>query len=220
MPGGENILNRMLDVLLALDEAEEVRVQPTRIQLQKFVYLADVLSQVMGALKLGRGHRTYTRGPYDAAIQNAVDSLAFRGLVRVAGVWRMPGGGVGAKYQLSGPGRRLLSGLREMQEFRRKVAVARIVGTEIGKIGWSHIVEMVYAEPTYVTVRAFGWGQDLEVENGLHVSAAFLFAIMRRSADIIRNRDDRVSAEWLGDRFFAYLKDYDRHYVSAPTVAA
>ena len=85
MVKAQNIMNRMGDVVLALGEAEKSHIQPTRIQLQKFVYLADVLGQLVGAMKLREGHKSYFNGPYDAAIQNAVDSLAFRGLVRIAG---------------------------------------------------------------------------------------------------------------------------------------
>src|ERR1700733_6759299 len=111
MAGSQNILNRMGDVALALSEAEKAHVQPTRIQLQKFVYLTDVLSQLVGTMKLLEGHKIYFNGPYDAAIQNAVDSLAFRGLVRIAGVWKTPSGSTGTKYALAVQGRRLVSRL-------------------------------------------------------------------------------------------------------------
>src|SRR5438128_407663 len=111
MAGMQNIANRMGDVVLALGEAEEANVQPTRIQLQKFIYLSDVLGQVVGTLKLREGHKTYRNGPYDAAIQNAVDSLAFRGVVRIAGIWKTAAGGTGTKYALARSGRQLMSRL-------------------------------------------------------------------------------------------------------------
>ncbi len=211
MAGSQNILNRMGDVALALSEAEKAYVQPTRIQLQKFVYLTDVLSQLVGTMKLLEGHKIYFNGPYDAAIQNAVDSLAFRGLVRIAGVWKTPSGSTGTKYALAAPGRRLVSRLDETPEFQRKVRVAKLVGIEMRKLGWSRIVDLVYAEPTFVAFRASGWGEQLAAENGLTISAAFVLAVMRRVAGIV-HPGEKVSPEWFAERFFAYLNDYDHHY--------
>src|SRR5690242_9365902 len=101
MPFQQTVLNRMGDVMLALREAEKAAVSPTRIQLQKFVYLVDVLGQIVGLLKPVHGHKTYKNGPYDSAIQNAVDALAFRGFVRIAGVWKTPSGTLGTRYGLA-----------------------------------------------------------------------------------------------------------------------
>lgn len=204
-------MNRMGDVILALGEAEAAHVQPTRIQLQKFVYLSDALGQLVGAMKLREGHKIYFNGPYDAAIQNAVDSLAFRGMVRIVGVWKTPSGHTGTKYALSAAGQSLMLRLREAPEFHRKVKVARLVGTELRKLGWSRIVELVYAEPTFVAFRPSGWGGQLAAENGLTISAAFVLAIMRRVAHIV-HPEQPVSPEWFAERFFAYLDDYDHHY--------
>lgn len=204
-------MNRMVNVVLALGEAEKAHVQPTRIQLQKFVYLTDALGQLVGTMKLREGHKIYFNGPYDAAIQNAADSLAFRGVVRITGVWKTPSGRTGTKYALAASGKRLMSRLREEPEFHRKVKVATLVGTELRKLGWSRIVELVYAEPTFVAFRPSGWGEQLTSENGLKISAAFVLAIMRRVANIV-NPEQLVSPEWFAERFFAYLDDYDHHY--------
>jgi hypothetical protein len=211
MARAQNIANRMGDVVLALGEAEKVNIQPTRIQLQKFIYLCDVLGQVVGTLKLREGHKTYRNGPYDAAIQNAVDSLAFRGVVRIAGIWKTASGGTGTKYALATPGRRLMSRLRETPEFARKVQVARLVGAELHELGWSRIVDLVYAEPTFVATRPSGWGSPLSAEDGLVVSTAFILAIMRRTVDMLYP-DRKLAPEWIAERFFAYLDDYDRNY--------
>jgi len=207
----QNIVNRMGDVVLALGEAEKAQVQPTRIQLQKFVYLTDVLGQVVGTLKLSGGHKTYRNGPYDAAIQNAVDSLAFRGMVRIAGIWKTPSGGTGTKYALAAPGRHLLARLRETPEFARKVHAAGLVGTEMRKVGWSRIVDLVYAEPTFVATRPTGWGSRLPAEDGLAVSTAYVLAIMRRTISVL-SPERGPTPEWIAERFFAYLDDYDKHY--------
>src|ERR1035441_10545017 len=185
----------MGDVVLALGEAEKAHVQPTRIQLQKFVYLTDVLGQLVGAMKLLEGHKIYFNGPYDSAIQNAVDSLAFRGVVRIVGVWKTPSGSTGTKYALATPGQSLMSRLHEAPEFQRKVQVAKLVGTQMRKFGWSRIVDLVYAEPTFVALRPSGWGEQLAAENGLTISAAFVLAVMRRVAGIVHPRSEEHTSE-------------------------
>jgi hypothetical protein len=211
MGGIHNITNRMGDVILALGEAEKANVQPTRIQLQKFIYLSDVLGQVVGTLKLREGHKTYRNGPYDAAIQNAVDSLAFRGVVRITGVWKTASGGTGTKYALAVPGQKLIHRLRESPAFARKVQVAKLVGAELCEFGWSRIVNLVYAEPTFVATRPSGWGSHLSPEDGLVVSTAFVLAIMRRTVGTLYP-DREATPEWIAERFFAYLDDYDKNY--------
>lgn len=145
-------MNRMADVVLALGEAEKSHIKPTRIQLQKFIYLIDVLGQLVGAMKLRESHKSYYNGPYDAAIQNAVDSLAFRGLVRIAGVWKTPSGNTGTKYALAAPGQQFLARINDSIEFRRKVEVVKLVGMGVHRSGWGRIVDLVYAE---LTMRIF-----------------------------------------------------------------
>ena len=178
----QSVFCRMGDVALALGEAHQSNVAPTKIQLQKFIYLTDVLGQIVGLFKLGEGHKTYFNGPYDAGIQNAVNALAFRGLVRIAGTWRTASGHIATKYALAPAGFELLHLIQENEALARKVRVAKLVGAELSRLGWRNIVELVYAEPTFVATRPIGWGNRLAIEDGLSVSAAFLFAIMRRVA--------------------------------------
>jgi hypothetical protein len=214
MGTGVTVMNRMGDVILALGEADQAKVRPTKIQLQKFVYLTDVLGQVVGSLKPCEGHKTYRNGPYDPAIQNAVDALAFRGLARVAGVWRTASGHLATSYTLAAPGRDFLAKLRSHPVLARKVQMAGLVGGKLRDLGWDRIVSLVYAEPTYVATRSTGWGSRLAAEDGLAVSAAFVVAVMRRVAGTL-SAERSASPEWITDRFFAYLNDYDRNYGSA-----
>ena len=209
-----NVMNRMGDVMLALGEAARAKVRPTKIQLQKFVYLTDVLGQVVGALKPREGHKTYRNGPYDPAIQNAVDALAFRGLAKVAGAWRTPSGHMATSYTLAGPGREFLQKMQSHPAFARKVQMAGLVGGELRDLGWDRIVSLVYAEPTFVATRPSGWGSRLAAEDGLAVSAAFIVAVMRRVAGTL-STEHTASPEWVTDRFFAYLSDYARNSGSA-----
>lgn len=218
MGTGTNVLNRMGDVVLALGEAAQAKVRPTKIQLQKFVYLTDVLGQVVGALKPQEAHKTYRNGPYDAAIQNAVDALAFRGLVKVAGVWRTPSGHLATSYMLAAPGRQFAQKISQHPTFARKTQIASLVGAELRTYGWNRIVSLVYAEPTFVSTRPTGWGSRLAAEDGLKVSTAFIVAVMRRAAGTL-DAEHPASPEWITGRFFAYLNDYSRCYGGATKAA-
>lgn len=218
MDSGKNVLNRMGDVAFALNEAAQAKVRPTKIQLQKFVYLTDVLGQVVGSLKPREAHKTYRNGPYDAAIQNAVDALAFRGLVTVADVWRTPSGHLATSYQLATPGREFVQKISQHPTFIRKSRMAGLVGAELRVHGWNRIVSLVYAEPTFVATRPTGWGSRLAAEDGLQVSTAFVVAVLRRAAGTL-DPEHPASAEWITGRFFAYLDDYARRYGSATHVS-
>jgi hypothetical protein len=201
----------MCDVMLAVGEAGRANIRPTRIQLQKFIYLSDVVGQVVGLLKLTQAHKTYKAGPYDPAIQNAVDSLAFRELVRIAGVWRTPNGKLGTSYAISIAGRHFLKRLEGSDALSSKVLITRLVGNEVSRLGWARIVDLVYAEPTFVANRSAGYGVELDAENGLNLSSAFVFAIARSVIQAL-DPEKMVSPEWLANRFFAYLNDYDLNY--------
>jgi hypothetical protein len=204
---------RMGDVLLALKEAGKAQINPTRIQLQKFIYLTDVLGQIVGRPKPNNGHKTYKNGPYDPRIQNAVDALAFRGVARIAGVWRTPGGHLATQYALAKGGLVVLEKIEGNEDFFAKVWLAQLIGNELRRPGrgWARIVNLVYAEPTYVSTRPSGWGESLDFDNGLKTSSAFLIAAMRRVIESA-NIQSEVSGEWIVNRFFAYLDDFDANY--------
>jgi hypothetical protein len=209
------VFNRMSDVLFALEQAGKARVRPTKIQLQKFIYLSDALGQLVGVLRPKAGHKTYRNGPYDAAIQNAVDALAFRGFVRIAGIWRTPNGTLGTSYVLSAAGNVLLQKFHQSETFVQATYIAGLVGTELLQRGWDQVVNFVYAEPTFVSTRPSGWGAELRSEDGLRVSAAFLIAVIRRASAELNLRK-QPDTNWVTDRFFAFLRDYHENYSAQP----
>jgi hypothetical protein len=211
MKGGSTTINRMGDVLFALREAKRKGLHPTKIQLQKFVYLVDVLSHLVGYFKPREGHKTYKRGPYDQAIQNAVDCLAFRGFVKISGVWETPSGDLAARYAISDNGHLLLTAISQQPAFRDKSRLVELVGNQVAKFGWNRIVPLVYAEPTYVGVGPSKWGIQLRPENGLEVSSSLLISVMRQ---VVRSLREGLEPgdEWLVERFFEFLNDYDLHY--------
>jgi hypothetical protein len=208
---GPRTYNRMSEVLFALEQAERARVKPTRIQLQKFVYLSDALGQIVGVLRPRSGHKTYRNGPYDAAIQNAVDCLAFRGFARIAGLWRTPSGRLGTSYSIADAGILLLNKIRSSNLFNEHAYVSNAVGDELLRVGWDQVINLVYAEPTYVAARPTGWGSELKSEDGLRVSTAFVLSVIQRASAEL-NEGKVPDRDWVVDRFFAFLRDYHENY--------
>jgi hypothetical protein len=206
------VLNRMCDVGLALYGANLHKRSLNRIQLQKFIYLLDVVGYLYDIFPPLEGHKTYKNGPYDLAIQNAVDTMAFRELVKVNSL-SLSNGNITSDYELTDAGlswvRKLLSdkGIAIRQE------VAREVTAKVNSLGWYRLVDLVYAEPTFATARPHGYGRLLTPNNGLENTAALLIQTLRYSLYLgdINVQPDR---NLLIDLFFRYLDSCSKLTIS------
>src|SRR4051812_8205442 len=94
------VLLRMSDVGMAMSAASKYGQDLNRIRLQKFIYLLDVVGYIYHLLPPRVAHKTYKHGPWDVAIQNAVDALVFRGFAEASKVQRDPNGKIHATYKL------------------------------------------------------------------------------------------------------------------------
>ena len=208
MAGKTRVLVRMRDVGMSLKVANNFDKWLTRIQLQKFVYLMDVINLLYDLLPPSEAHLTYKYGPYDAAIQNAVDSLAFRGFAAVRDVQRSSEGDVSARYQLTPEGNSWIEEISETMVFVSRWEAASAVGRQIDDLGWGRLINLVYAEPTFVSRRHRGYGQTLPMNNGVDNSAAFFMASIKR---VLGHGFEKMSInrELIVDLFFRYLDEYD-----------
>lgn len=202
------ILKRMLDVGLALGAADKYDQLLNRIRLQKFIYLLDVVSYLYGILPPQSGHITYKHGPFDSAIQNAVDCLAFRGLARVFKVERDSDGSIYAEYGLSQAGKLWVDRITKDARFEIKWGAALDIGQKVDTLGWDRLRALVYAEPTFVASKPKGYGQKLIPEDSLKNSAAFFIETMNWT---LRQGFENAypSRDLLLELFFRYLDDYD-----------
>jgi hypothetical protein len=202
-----NILNRMRDVTMALSVAGKYSQQLSRIQLQKFIYLADTISPLYYILPPQKAHLTYKHGPYDTAIQNAVDALAFRGIVKILDVNIGPNQKVTTQYALTDAGISWNDRLAESFNIRWKATTA--VGERVNLFGWYRLVNLVYAEPTFVSTRPKGFGQELHPEDGLANSAALIMGLIDYA---LRQgyKKERINDDLIVDLYFRYLDEYDR----------
>lgn len=146
---------RFKDVLLSLGAAMGHGVPKGlhRIQLQKFIYLQDVLIAAWREVAKPSAFVPWNRGPYDRQIQNAVDALAFRGFVEVSNLVFRGTRNASSIYRLSSDGMNALGSIRKDTTIEVEFALAEEIAREIERRGWSDIVDLVYAEPTYVSAR-------------------------------------------------------------------
>jgi hypothetical protein len=197
---------RMRDVCLALGVASKYAQRLTRIQLQKYIYLLDVISPVYAMLSPKDGHLTYKHGPYDATIQNAVDALAFCGLVSIAEVKYFKDKSILSEYELSNAGISWLTKLITKETFETRWETTLEIGSHVNRLGWDRLVDLVYAEPTFLTLRKRGYGVQLRPFDGLENSAAFLLSLIEHSFD---GSGKKLGRSMLVDSFFRYLDQFD-----------
>jgi len=201
------VLIRMRDVGFALRSAAEFKQLLSRIRLQKFVYLLDVLVYLVELLPSFEGHRTYKHGPFDAAIQNAVDCLAFRGFVRVSDVQQETDGQIHSRYGLTREGVNWVEKLTSDNQFRIRANVANSIAKQINGVGWDRLVSLVYAEPTFVTARAFGYGTKLDTNNPLNNSAALVLHTMKHGLHA-GFEETTSTPDLMLELFFRYLQKF------------
>ena len=199
------VLLRMRDLGFALGTAEGFGQSLNRIRLQKFVYLVDSVTLLYQLLPVSEGHRTYFHGPYDPAIQNAADSLAFRGFLRMSELRRGAGHTILAEYGLTDAGRSWLERMSSSPLFRDRRSIAKDVGAKVNALGWQKLKSLAYAEPTFVALRQRGIGQLLAVDNALNNSSALFIQLIEKA---LWGRELVTNRELVLDLFFEFLSRY------------
>lgn len=199
---------RMRDVGLALSAAGQYEYVLNRIGLQKFLYLADALSRLFEVLPPAIGHETYKHGPYDRSIQNAVDCLCFRRLVRIAKLSAMESGNLTTEYELTDAGVLWASRMASSDLGRPKWAVIFKIAAEINAGGyWRSLRELVYAEPTFVNAKSRGWGHALRLDDAFSPTSFALVNVIQ----LALNRGfqgTEPSLDLLISLYFKYLQRY------------
>lgn len=154
---------RYADVLISLYAAKSQKPRIGRLQLQKYIYLCDTISILWDQTALGSGYKTYKRGPYDPKIQNAVDALAFRGLVDIYTLDTSNKNEVSAFYGITKAGIKFIQQIINIPPYKKRYSLSKEVSNEITERGWGNILSLVYAEPYYVQEGSIGWGRTLSM---------------------------------------------------------
>jgi len=192
---------RFIDVLFALNVAKRYEEVLGRIQLQKYIYLADTISLIWQVLAPKHGHETYKHGPFDEAINNAVDALAFRGFVDIVAI-KMEEKRVDAQYVLNKNGSKLFEELHSNDLFRNKIELYSQIGLHVNRLGWRRLRELVYAEPTYLQSRATGYGYKFDY---LSLFANDSLRILYQFENMLKN-GQKISKENMVSLFFKLIE--------------
>jgi hypothetical protein len=195
----------MRDVALAASAADGYDHALNRIQLQKLLYLVDAISLLFEIAPPTEAHRTYKHGPFDPAIQNAVDCLTFRGLMSVKSVSRQDDGVTSAFYELTKSGRAWASQLRKDPGSRIRGEASQIVADRAAQgLGWPGLRDLVYAEPTYVAARPNGWGQFLDPSDSRTTSSALFLRTIESLLPV--PKDHAIDRDLLLSLYFEFLE--------------
>lgn len=196
---------RTKDVLFALTAATEYVQSLGRLQLQKTIYLFDILAIAWRQVAGSESFSPWKNGPYDLTIQNAVDSLCFRGLVSINKITFRGIRKTHAAYSLTEVGRIAVEQLSSEEHFADDLALFHEIAREVDGRGWSDIKEIVYSEPTYNLARATNRGHRLSVRQGQNLSWKLITQI-RTGFEAGRTRP--MSRRTLVQVFFAMLDEY------------
>lgn len=196
---------RYKDVIMALGVANKYGESLGRLQLQWIIYLADTLSLIWGISSLKQGHQTYKNGPYDLRIQNAIDVLAFRGLVDIKSSNINLNKKVAVNYMLNDIGSKFLYEINQHDYFANKYELYKLIAQHINKRGWYELINLAYAEPNYVKQKAKGWGRNLYTQDILKNDAA---RIVLDFNNLLRDKRQLLSKQNLVYIFFKILDNY------------
>jgi hypothetical protein len=196
---------RYKDVLFALDVAHQFNQSLGKLQLQKFVYLTDVLSPIWNVISIG-DYQTYKHGPYDSSVQNAVDVLAFRGAVNVADSNLDKKENTRVSYVIAKIGIKIVEKLKLEPAFSIKHELYGILGQHIHRRGWGKLKDMVYSEATFLSAKSDGYGRSLELNSLLSNET---FQALLEFNNLLGDRSAKLSKENLVSIFFQILDNYE-----------
>jgi hypothetical protein len=200
-----HVEQRSKDVLFALLAATNHVQALGRLQLQKLIYLFDILAIAWREVSGSESFSPWKHGPYDLTIQNAADCLAFRGLVsinklRFRGVRKAH-----AAYSLTAAGKIAVEQLSGEKHFADDLALFEEIAREVNRRGWSEIKEIVYSEPTYNLARSINRGNRLSVRQSQNLSWKLITQIR---TGFEAGRTHPMSRRTLVQVFFAMLDEY------------
>lgn len=199
----EVVALRVRDVAVCLKAAKRQQFVLSKIQLQKLIYLMDVLSVCLEIVSVESGHCTYYHGPYDKNIQNAADMLVFWGFSDVNNI-RTTHSGIMCEYYLTEIGEEWIEELLHYDEnTKKRFEVAdKLLNSLVRRNLMRNLVSLVYAEPLFVKNKSMGYGVDLNLNN-LVQNDFYLFFLLLLDAYKIEHNEGLIS--FLCDFIVDYL---------------
>ena len=81
----------------------------------------------------------------------------------------------------------MIEQLTKQHYFQDRFEMFQIIGEEINFKGWNNLVDLVYAEPTYLTERQSGWGRPLILDSMLTNQSLQMISMVENVASAFDN---------------------------------
>lgn len=181
---------RVRDVAVCLFVAKKYNYTFSKIQLQKLIYLMDVLSACLSIVSVENGHTTYFHGPYDKKIQNAADMLVFWEFCDVKNI-RSNESGIMCEYFLTNTGTEWIDELVNVDATSKcRLEISEnLIKALINREQLKNLVSLVYAEPLFVKNRSLGYGVDLNL-NDLENNDFYFLVLLMLDAYQMKNTEE------------------------------
>jgi uncharacterized protein YwgA len=175
----------------------------SKIQMQKGVYLTQVLAPLYDLAEDYVKYFSYKHGPYSANLQSTIHHLCCLGYISLD--MYEPWSKGKALYSISKKGKTVIADLKKGLMFDKIFNLTRIISNMIDIYGIENIVEIVYQEPTFLELKEKGITSRrilLNAETNLSIKLIDHFEVL--SGELF-NREN-VTTESLIVTYFDYLR--------------
>lgn len=166
---------RYNETLFALEAAEHVGWQYlSRIQVQKILYLTEMLGPFQQFIISRLEYYPWHRGPYSKSLQNGIDHLVARGLATITYYHLRQTTQVVptrddkvevVQYQITDSGHSLIKSLCSYEGNMDTRRLVQLVCELVDLYGVSNILNLVYEEPTFSELKARGKADFIDPES-------------------------------------------------------
>ncbi|NIK69125.1 hypothetical protein [Paenibacillus sp. BK720] len=175
----------------------------TKIQMQKGVYLIQILSPLYNLAEEYVKYFSYNYGPFSAQLQGTIHHLCSLGLVDL--IYYEPGINGKARYTISEKGKFAFSKLSSLPKFNKMVDLSRIISNMIDIYGLDHLVDIVYEEPTFKKMKIEGqFSKIIKVQGEQNLSTKIIEQFNSISQQMFKR--EQITIESLIIAYFDYLR--------------
>lgn len=175
----------------------------SKIQMQKGVYLIQILSPLYNLAEEYVKYFSYNYGPFSAQLQGTIHHLCSIGLVDL--LYYEPGHNGKAKYRISEKGKLALRKLELLPKFEKMMDLSRIISNMIDIYGLDNLVAIVYEEPTFKKLKTEGhFSRIIKLQGEMNLSAKIVEEFNIISQQMFKR--EQITVESLIVAYFDYLR--------------
>jgi uncharacterized protein YwgA len=175
----------------------------TKIQMQKGVYLIQILSPLYDLAEEYVKFFSYNYGPFSAQLQGTIHHLCSIGLIDL--LYYEPGNNGKAQYCISQKGKEAFYKLEALPRFRRMDDLTRIISNMIDIYGLDNLINIVYQEPTFKKMKNAGhFGRLIKLQGENNLTKKIIDEFESISHKMFRR--EHVTIESLLVAYFDYLR--------------